>query len=82
LREPAAESAELTTLPTLTIEALGTLCSRCFELSAPQRVEPIAQLAAIEIRGVAGHSDDVGVCGRRESRWQQPRGRICFVNRG
>ena len=50
------------------------------ELTASERLEAIAHLAAIEARGIAGHRNDVCLRIRREARRQQSRGRIGIVD--
>ena len=63
------------------IESFGAKCAGRFELTTPQRFEPIAELTTIEARGVTGYGNDAGISVGREPRWQQPRRRICIVDR-
>jgi len=80
LREPASpESTERSAL-TRRVESFWTLRSCGFEFSPPQRREPIAQLASIEVRGITGHGDDIRVCIGRETWRQQSRRWIPFLD--
>jgi hypothetical protein len=65
----------------LSIECFGTLRSCRIELSATERLESIAQLTTIEARRVTSDCHDVRLGIGRESRRQQTRRRIRFVDR-
>ena len=60
-------------------EARRKLAARQCEVAAADRVEAVAQLAAIEVDRAAGDGDDVGGAARREPGRQQARGGIGVV---
>jgi hypothetical protein len=77
LRERAA--AEWTAR---SVETFRPLRAGCLELATAKRLQAIAQLTAIEVRGVAGYGYDVRLRSRRKAWRQQPRGRIGIVDCG